>query len=152
MTLLFPPSAYDLLISTASLLCHGELYLHRCCMSEEQTRLQRVCRCRTLKDVASGASSVTFSHPPHLHHPPDVCGSGLNPGHGREVWCHERHIGRCEEGWRSKRGGEERGDEGGDRWVCSRGRRNKRTTIKFNTSITAFVNLLDNFSEHLSDF
>lgn len=51
------------------------------------------------------------------------------------------------------RGGEERGDEGGgDRWVCSRGRRNKRTTIKFNTSITAFVNLLDNFSEHLSDF
>lgn len=63
VTLLFPPSAYDLLISTASLLCHGELYLHRCCMSEEQTRLQGVCRCRTLKDVASGASSVTFSHP-----------------------------------------------------------------------------------------
>lgn len=90
VTLLFPPSAFDLLITTAS---------HQCLWpSSTPTGAAAAClgsRCRTLKDAASGASSGTFSpHTPLLHcYPIDVCGSGLNPGHGREVWRHERHEG-----------------------------------------------------------
>lgn len=37
--------------------------------------------------------------------------SGLNPGHDREVWCHEQHIKLREEGSASGRAGE------GERWA-----------------------------------
>lgn len=40
---------------------HGEVYLHRCCMSEEQSPSAGCLQVPdTLKDAASGASSVTF--------------------------------------------------------------------------------------------
>lgn len=54
---------------------------------------------------------------------------------GREGW------------WEGGRRGEV-----GDRWVCSRGRRNKGTTVKQKTFVSVCVNLLDHFSEHTSDF
>lgn len=114
VTLRFPPSGFDLLISKAS--------LPRLWPSSRRSLpppvlhvwgAEPVCRMSAGAGHTEGRSFRCFKCDFLLlvvvkwRLSLDLSMSALNPGHRREVWCHEQHIRRCEEGSRSRRGGGE---------------------------------------------